>query len=232
MSYFSDKISQAVHTVNNWISFPPQKDPVMEQRAQEIADRITSAAGLDPSSVRVEVDTAFKVTADSHFTDDGVCHIQLHSGIWNPKWGWVNPESEDELAALIAHPIAHCALKTTDELEHSVPTYTILEKGVRKFLRSMGNLTWTAEDNPAEERERTAQMKIEQAADYATMLYLQDSGYTPEILLRMWDRADERPNYALEFIVNSHRRLDLEDSLAKLYQNENEKKDSSAQSFP
>jgi hypothetical protein len=43
------------------------------------------------------------------------CHIAVFEGVWDPNYGLVKKESDDELALLLGHEMAHCILR------HSLP---------------------------------------------------------------------------------------------------------------
>jgi predicted Zn-dependent protease len=124
--------------------------------------------------------------------------IMVYEGLWNPKDGLAR--DEDEIAAVIAHEIAHVNCRhSTEAMTRAMPVN----------LAAAGFMMW------AEGKEHEKMMQIfaagglivyngmwmtrysrmdETEADAVGLMYMAKAGYDPRAALRIWERAAQRRN--------------------------------------
>ncbi|MFA7256987.1 MAG: M48 family metallopeptidase [Kiritimatiellales bacterium] len=122
--------------------------------------------------------------------------IMVYEGLWNPKDGLV--KDDDELAAVLAHEIAHVNCRhSTEAMTRAMPVN----------LAAAGFMVW------AEGKEHQKMMQIfaagglfiyngmwmtrysrmdETEADSVGLMYMAKAGYDPRTALRIWERAAQK----------------------------------------
>lgn len=168
------------------------KDPKAIERVQTIANRIFDASGqrgvfkFEAVLFDSEVVNAFAVPGGK---------IAVFSGLWDPKHGLV--QDDDELAAVIAHEVAHVTCRhSTEEMTRQMPSQLLLSAaGVYAEYRD--DSTWKSAVETAfvvydglvvPKYSRTNEME----ADRISLGYLSKAGYDPAAAVRLWKRACEK----------------------------------------
>lgn len=150
--------------------------------------------------------------------------IMVFSGLYDAKKGLV--ADEDELAAVLAHEIAHVTCRhTTEEMTRQLPMQILLIGGAI-YAEAKGNddlalalgagfLVYQGLILPKYSRTDEAE------ADAVGLLYMAKAGYDPRAAVRIWERAAERENDPGLFAMfsshpsNKARRKALHDMLPK-----------------
>ncbi|GEM_PF-6343781 len=151
----------------------------MQHRLQNIIDRLVRNS--PPSSYSdfvVSVDNSEAVNAYS-IPFKGICLITVNQGLWDPKYGLVKKENDDELAAILGHEIGHC----------------IFEIGIYQTLAmEMNNQIRIQNCETTDDSIMLYLCSQETAADKLGMIYMKRAGYNPQAAVDIWTRATERDN--------------------------------------
>lgn len=122
--------------------------------------------------------------------------IMVYEGLWNPKDGLV--KDDDELAAVLAHEIAHVNCRhSTEAMTRAMPVNAAMLIGViaakdtkyEQFaqIAAAGGLfvyngMWMTRYSRMDEGE----------SDSVGLMYMAKAGYDPRAALRIWERAAQR----------------------------------------
>lgn len=122
--------------------------------------------------------------------------IMVYEGLWDPKKGLVKKDNEDELAAVLAHEMAHATARhVTETVSRNV---TIVAAGqvassVIGAYSSQGGTMFNQMFShgfniflPAYSR------KNELEADKIGLIYMAKAGYDPRAAVRLWKRAAKK----------------------------------------
>ncbi len=162
------------------------------ERVRTIANRIFDASGcreifdFDVVLFESKVVNAFAVPGGK---------IAVFSGLWNDKDGLVT--DDDELAAVIAHEVAHVTCRhSTEEMTRQMPTQLLLaaaglyaesqENDDVKAVVGSAFLIYNGLVVPKYSRTN------EFEADRNSMQYMAKAGYDPAACVRLWKRAYEK----------------------------------------
>lgn len=122
-------------------------------------------------------------------------YIGIFSGLYHPEIGLV--KDDDELAAVIAHEVAHVTCRhVTESLTRQLPVQLALlggmiyaeAKGKETLSYALGGafLVYQGLVLPAYSR------RDEYEADAVGLMYMAKAGYDPRAAVRIWERAAER----------------------------------------
>ncbi len=121
--------------------------------------------------------------------------IMVYEGLWNPKDGLV--KDDDELAAVLAHEIAHVNCRHSTEAMTRQMLLNALFLGATIFAQAkekdelatalggafvLYNGIWVTRYSRADETE----------ADSVGLMYMAKAGYDPRAALRIWERAAQQ----------------------------------------
>ncbi|MGI5868884.1 MAG: M48 family metallopeptidase [Kiritimatiellia bacterium] len=170
----------------------PSRNAAEVRRVKTIAERIFDASGQrDVFAFDVELFDSKVVNA---FAVPGG-KIAIFTGLWNPKDGLV--ADDDELAAVIAHEVAHVTCRhSTEEMTRQMPAQLLLavaglyaqweEDETWKDVVEAAFIVYNGLVVPKYSR------KDEFEADRVSMEYMVRAGYDPAAAVRLWKRAYER----------------------------------------
>jgi len=188
---------------------PINSDPVRVAMVQEVTDNITAIAHITnlPYEVTFVGDPEF-VNA---FAFPGG-NIMVFEGLWDPQNGLVH--TVDELAAVIAHEIAHvnCRHSTEAMTRQMLPNLLLTAGMIYATLEEdedvqliMGGLMLV--HNGLFVTKYSRQDELE--ADRVGMMYMAKAGYNPEAAPLVWERmegaSDDQVNKVLS-IFSTHPR--------------------------
>jgi len=122
--------------------------------------------------------------------------IMVFEGLWDPKDGLVR--DDDELAAVLAHEIAHITCRHTTERLTQVTTAALLAETAAAVASSRSNEEWAQGIRAAFAVGTTLWLpsysrRDEHEADRVGMFYMARAGYPPQAMVRIWERASQRP---------------------------------------
>ncbi|MBL7011693.1 MAG: M48 family metallopeptidase [Kiritimatiellales bacterium] len=121
--------------------------------------------------------------------------IMVYEGLWDPKDGLAR--DEDEIAAIIAHEIAHvnCRHSTEAMTRQMLPNALFLGASIFAQAKEKDELAaalggafvlyngiWVTRYSRADEME----------ADSVGLMYMAEAGYDPRAALRIWERASQQ----------------------------------------
>jgi len=123
--------------------------------------------------------------------------IMVYEGLWNPKDGLV--KDDDELAAVLAHEIAHvnCRHSTEAMTRQMLPSLLFMGGAVVAQAKDREDIAqalsgvfvvyngiWVTRYSRMDETE----------ADTVGLMYMAKAGYDPRAALRIWERTSQRRN--------------------------------------
>lgn len=180
---------------------------------QEMVKRITAVSHLPDLPYEV---TLFETNIVNAFAAPGG-QMGVFSGLYHPEIGLV--KDDDELAAVIAHEIAHVTCRhTTEALTREMPVQLILlgasiyaeAKGKEDLAAALaaGFLVYQGLILPKYSRRDEAE------ADVVGLMYMAKAGYDPRAALRIWERAAARGKDPKLFALFSSHPTDQERAAA------------------
>jgi metalloendopeptidase OMA1, mitochondrial len=145
-------------------------------------------------------DLPYEVHYVDHKTVNAVCypagHILFFKGIFDPKQGLIDPNNEDEIAAVMGHEIAHATLRHSYRTHRKAQTTSILGNIASIFVGSAGSAAsqifsavfdvTTGLYFPSHSR------KQEAASDLEGVYTMMGAGYDPASAVTLWERAAQR----------------------------------------
>ncbi|QHI68398.1 M48 family metallopeptidase [Tichowtungia aerotolerans] len=171
--------------------------PINEDRArvaqlQGMVNRISAASDLPDLPYEVSLIQTNIVNAMA--APGG--KIMVYEGLWDPEKGLT--KDDDEIAAVIAHEIAHVnARHSTEAMTRSLPVNILATVGViaakdtdyEQFAQIVAagglflyNGIWMTRYSRENEME----------ADAVGMMYMAKAGYDPRAAIRIWERASQQ----------------------------------------
>jgi metalloendopeptidase OMA1, mitochondrial len=188
---------------------PVDHDPVRVALLREVTSNIVAHAHIP--------DLPYKVTyvGDPDFVNAYAFpggNVMVFEGLWNPKEGLV--QTVDELAAVIAHEIAHvnCRHSTEAMTRELLPNLLLTGAMVYAAIEEDENLQLLfgglmLVHNGLIVTRYSRQDELE--ADRVGMFYMAQAGYDPRAAIRVWERlagaSDSQINKALS-IFSTHPR--------------------------
>jgi predicted Zn-dependent protease len=123
--------------------------------------------------------------------------IMVYEGLWNPKDGLV--KDDDELAAVLAHEIAHvnCRHSTESMTRQMLPSLLFMGGAIFAQAKDREDIAYALSGtfvlyNGLWVTRYSRTDEIE--ADSVGLMYMAKAGYDPRAALRIWDRASQRRN--------------------------------------
>lgn len=168
-------------------------DKVMLQRLQTIVNRIAKVSHLP--DLPYEVHLADAPIVNAWAAPGG--KIMVYSGLWDPKKGLVNQESDDEIAAVLAHEISHVTARHVTEsltknmtimLAGQVATSAISAGASAQGGNLFGQFFSAGYNIYAPSYSR----KNEYEADRIGLFYMAKAGYDPNAAITLWQRAAQK----------------------------------------
>jgi len=171
---------------------PVNVDPVRTAQLRDMVRRISRVSDLPDLPYEVMLIQTNVVNAMA--APGG--KIIVYDGLWNPKNGLV--QDDDELAAVIAHEIAHVNCRHSTEAMSKVLTVNGIAlagmfaakdtkyEGVAQLAATGGliayNGLWMTRYSRKDEHE----------ADTVGLMYMAKAGYDPQAALRIWQRSAQK----------------------------------------
>ena len=181
---------------------PIDRDPARVAYVREITDRIVAVADATnlPYKATFVGDPDF---VNAYALPGG--NIFIFEGLWNPKEGLV--ETEAELAAVVAHEIAHvnCRHSTEAMTREMLPNLLLAGAAIWAELEEeedaqliLGGLMIAYEGLFVTKYSREDELE----ADRVGMLYMAKAGYDPAAAPRVWDRLAGATDSQLEKVLS------------------------------
>lgn len=123
--------------------------------------------------------------------------VMVYTGLWDPKKGLVEKGNDDELAAVLAHEIAHATARHVTESISRNMTIAMAGAAVQGAIAAGGSSTGADlfgqifSDGmnlyvPSYSR------KNEREADYLGLMYMAKAGFDPRAAVELWKKAAKR----------------------------------------
>lgn len=122
--------------------------------------------------------------------------IMVYEGLWDPKKGLVKKDNKDELAAVLAHEIAHATARhITESISRNLTIATVGTVASQAISASStvgGNIFQEVFSQGFNIFVPTYSRKNEFEADYVGLMYMARAGYDPRAAIELWKRAAKK----------------------------------------
>lgn len=194
---------------------PKLGDQVLTAQLQELKktdkDVDVAADGKDYKQLQKIVDDIAKVSHypdfpyEVHLADVDVVNawcapggkMMVYTGLWDPKKGLVQEGNADELAAVLAHEIAHANARHVTESISRNMTIMMVGTAVQTAIGAAGSgsgadLFGQVFSNGMNLYIPSYSRKNEYEADRLGLVYMAKAGYDPRVAVELWKRASKR----------------------------------------
>ncbi len=181
-------------------------DPEMVARLNRIMNR------LRPQTLIPDI--PFQVHYVDHKTVNAVCYlgggILFFHGLFDPEKGLVDAKSDDEIAAVMGHEMAHATLRHSYKSYRNSMVWSFFGNLASIAIGAAGGTDWSRVFNtifdissglyfPSYSRSHESQ------ADFEGMITMMNAGYNPEKAIALWQRAaDKKGQHDNTSIYASH----------------------------
>jgi metalloendopeptidase OMA1, mitochondrial len=125
--------------------------------------------------------------------------IMVYTGLWDAKEGLVRRGNDADLAAVLAHEIAHATARhVTESLSRNMSLMvagTVATSVVSAASPQGGNLFGRAVSQGVNLFIPSYSRKNELEADTLGLFYMAKAGYDPRVAVRLWERAAKRKGH-------------------------------------
>lgn len=123
--------------------------------------------------------------------------IMVYSGLWDPKKGLIHKESDDELAAVLSHEIAHATARHSTKTLSKMMTLQLAGAAVSTVISQTGTVQGADLFNEVFYQGMNIYVpsysrKNELQADYLGLIYMAKAGYDPRVAVDLWKRAAQK----------------------------------------
>ena len=176
------------------IAIDPPAQAALKARIQTIVSRIAKVSDMPYLPFEVHL-------YDKPDTVNAYCmpggKIGVFTGLFNKEKGLVNAASDDEIAAVLSHEIAHATLRHVTRQITTSNSVGFLGNLVSMGLsagvgREASNIFGQAFNTGTSLMMPNYSRKHEKEADRVGFYYMALAGYDPNAAIRLWDRAAEK----------------------------------------
>ena len=128
--------------------------------------------------------------------------IMVYTGLWDPKKGLVEKDNDAELAAVLAHEIAHANARHVTEAISRNMTIALVGTAVASAIAVGGyqqgsNLFGEVFSEGMDIFVPSYSRKNENEADSIGLMYMAKAGYDPRVAVKLWKKAaSKKKDYA------------------------------------
>ncbi len=174
------------------VAIDSSRDEVMLKRLKGIVARITKVSHIP--DLPYEVHLAETDVVNAWAAPGG--KIMVYSGLWDPKKGLVRKESDTEIAAVLAHEIAHCTARHVTKSLTRQMTIALAGAAVSTAISGAGYTEGADLFNEVFYQGMNIYVpsysrKNESQADYLGLIYMAKAGYDPRVAVELWKRASK-----------------------------------------
>lgn len=179
-------------------------DPEQYERLKKIVDRLAKVAH---HPFPYEVHLVESDTVNAWCAPGG--KMMVYTGLWDPKKGLVKKDNDDQLAAVIAHEMAHANARHVTEAMSTNMTISIAGAAVQTAIYAGGavqgaNLFGTVFSNGMNVFVPSYSRKNEFEADEIGLMYMAKAGYDPREAVALWKEAAKKQKGDATSIYASH----------------------------
>jgi len=172
---------------------PVDKDQEMTSRVRTIVGRITRVSHIP--NLPYEAHVAEAPVVNAWAAPGG--KIMVYEGLWDPQKGLVRKESDDEIAAVLSHEIAHCTARHVTKSLSQQMTFSLVGLAVSSAIAGAGsyqgaNLFGEVFSQGMNIYIPSYSRKNESEADKIGLFYMARAGYDPRAAVEVWKRAYQR----------------------------------------
>lgn len=172
--------------------YDTEKDKQQRQRIEKIVKRIGAVSHYP--NFPYEVHVADVDIVNAWCAPGG--KIMVYEGLWDPKKGLVNKNNDDELAAVLAHEIAHATGRHVTEMLSVNMTLavagTVAESVISSGSSSGAGIFREIFTQGFNVFVPTYSRKNEYEADKVGLIYMAKAGYDPRAAVELWEKASKR----------------------------------------
>ncbi|MFO1518899.1 MAG: M48 family metallopeptidase [bacterium] len=175
------------------VSVDSEKNKEMLARVKTIVSRITKVSHIPDLPYEAHVADAPIVNA---WAAPGG-KIMVYEGLWDPEKGLVKKGSDDELAAVLSHEIAHCTARHVTKAISRQMTFSLIGTAVSTAIAGAGsmegsNLFGEVFNQGMNIYVPAYSRKNEAEADRIGLFYMAKAGYDPRAAVEVWKRAAQK----------------------------------------
>ena len=135
--------------------------------------------------------------------------MMVFTGLWDPKKGLVRKGNEEELAAVLAHEMAHANARHVTEMVSRGMTIGLIGTAAQAGIYHGAGATAAGAFGQAANMGFNIYFPMysrgnETEADKVGLMYMAKAGYDPRVAVRLWERAARSKNKKPYTIFASH----------------------------
>lgn len=135
--------------------------------------------------------------------------MMVFTGLWDPEKGLVRKGNEEELAAVLAHEMAHANARHVTEMVSRGMTIGLIGTAAQAAIYHGAGSTAAGAFGQAANMGFNIYFPMysrgnEMEADKVGLMYMAKAGYDPRVAVRLWDRAARSKNKKPYTIFASH----------------------------
>lgn len=184
---------------------PPAKEN-LKKRVEKIVSRLAKVS--DVPDFPYEVHIYDKPDVVNAFCMPGG-KIGVFTGIFDPKKGLIDEASDDEIAAVLSHEIAHATLRHVTRQMTTAGGLNILGGLISLGVGAGAGGNWQSVFNQV--FSTGAQLYLpsytrahEAEADQVGLYYMTKAGFRPEAAVRIWERAAKQGDHDKTSFFSTH----------------------------
>jgi predicted Zn-dependent protease len=175
------------------IAIDSEKNQEMLARVRTIVGRVTKVSHIP--NLPYEAHLADAPIVNAWAAPGG--KIMVYEGLWDPEKGLVKKESDDELAAVLSHEIAHCTARHVTKALTQQATFMLAGAVVSSAIAGAGsvqgsNLFGEIFSQGMNIYIPSYSRKNEAEADHIGLFYMAKAGYDPRAAVELWKRAAQK----------------------------------------
>lgn len=186
-------------------AFDQKADPAALRRIRKIVGKIAAVSHIP--DLPYEVHLADVDIVNAWCAPGG--KVMVYTGLWKPKKGLVQKGNDDEIAAVLAHEIAHATARHVTESLSKASTLQIAGAAMSAVIAQAGSpqgsnlfdrIFYSGMDIYLPSYSR----RNESEADGIGLMYMAAAGYKPQAAVDLWERAAKQSKSDKTSVFASH----------------------------
>lgn len=192
---YSNQLKDGLRITNT--NYDSPKDKAQLDRLNEIVQRLAKETHYPNFQYEIHIIDFDEVNA--FCLPGGI--IYVYSGLWGPNHGFIDKNNDDEIAAVLAHEIAHAnARHATERITTSLLQAEFFGSIAGAFASQgylwVSDLAYLANNIMF----LTYNKRQEMEADKIGLIYMTKAGYDPNVAVTLWKKAassEYRPKHSI-----------------------------------